>query len=62
MNVSSNVDRRTVMELYMPPFEAAVNAGVGSVMCSCEFLSSLTEHVVLSHPHYPPNYSSYLLK
>jgi len=34
-NVSSNVDRRTYMEIYTPAFEAAVNAGVGSVMCSC---------------------------
>ena len=32
-NVSSNVDRRTFMELYTPAFEAAIGAGVGSVMC-----------------------------
>jgi beta-glucosidase len=35
-NVSSNVDRRTFMELYTPAFEAAIAAGVGSVMCSCK--------------------------
>jgi len=34
-NVSSNVDRRTFMELYTPAFEAAIKAGVGSVMCRC---------------------------
>ena len=31
--VSANVDRRTFMELYQPQFRAAVDAGVGSVMC-----------------------------
>lgn len=33
-NVSANVDRRTFMELYAPAFEAAVDAGVGCVMCA----------------------------
>jgi len=33
-NVSANVDERTVMEIYGPPFEGAVDANVGSVMCS----------------------------
>jgi len=32
--VSSNVDERTRFEIYYPPFEAAVEAGVQSVMCS----------------------------
>ena len=31
---SSDVDERTRFELYYPPFQAAVNAGVLSVMCS----------------------------
>ena len=39
-NVSSVVDRRTFMELYTPAFAAAVDAGVGSVMCSCEYRCS----------------------
>ena len=30
----ANVDERTQMEVYYPPFEAAVKAGVGSIMCS----------------------------
>lgn len=30
----SQVDERTLHEIYYPPFEAAVNAGVGAVMCS----------------------------
>jgi beta-glucosidase len=34
MLVSSNVDERTQFELYYPPFESAINAGVLSVMCS----------------------------
>jgi len=33
-SASSNVDDRTFHELYLPPFAAAVDAGVGSVMCS----------------------------
>lgn len=32
--VSSNVDQKTRYEMYYPPFEAAVNSGVLSVMCA----------------------------
>ena len=32
--VSENVDDRTNYEMYYQPFQAAVNAGVGSAMCS----------------------------
>ena len=32
--VSANADRRSFMELYTPQFRAAVDAGVGSVMCA----------------------------
>jgi beta-glucosidase len=33
--VSSNLDNRTLHEIYLPPFEAAVNQGhVGAVMCA----------------------------
>merc|ERR1740116_260695 len=28
------VDARTAWELYYPPFQAAINAGAGAVMCS----------------------------
>ncbi|KAI8805699.1 glycoside hydrolase superfamily [Cladochytrium replicatum] len=31
---SSNVDDRTLREVYLQPFKAAVDAGVGAVMCS----------------------------
>ncbi|KAJ3402866.1 hypothetical protein CcCBS67573_g00717 [Chytriomyces confervae] len=31
---SSNVDMRTLMEIYMPPFEACIREGVGAIMCS----------------------------
>ena len=35
MTVSSDVDDRTIHEIYLPAFEAAVKQGhVGSVMCS----------------------------
>ena len=32
-NMSSDVDERTLVQIYLPPFEAAVRAGVGAVMC-----------------------------
>ena len=32
-SVSANIDERTLHEIYLPPFEGAVKAGVGSVMC-----------------------------
>ena len=32
--ISENVDERTQFELYYPPFEGAIQAGLGSVMCS----------------------------
>lgn len=31
---TANVDERTQFEMYYPPFEGAVDAGVGSIMCS----------------------------
>mmetsp|Transcript_4435 Transcript_4435/g.8078 ORF Transcript_4435/g.8078 Transcript_4435/m.8078 type:complete len:716 (+) Transcript_4435:1-2148(+) len=34
MIMSSDVDERTRFEMYYPPFEGAIEAGVGSVMCS----------------------------
>ena len=34
--VSEDVDERTLFEMYLPPFEGAIKAGLGSVMCSCE--------------------------
>ena len=33
-SINEIVDDRTLHELYLPPFEAAVKAGVGSVMCA----------------------------
>jgi beta-glucosidase len=32
--ISENVDERTMFEMYYPPFEGAISAGLGSVMCS----------------------------
>lgn len=32
--IDENVDERTRFEMYYPPFEGAIEAGVGSVMCS----------------------------
>lgn len=35
--VTEIVDDRTRFEMYYPPFAGAVDAGVGSIMCSCAF-------------------------
>lgn len=32
--ISAEIDLRTLHELYLPPFAAAVRAGVGAIMCS----------------------------
>ena len=32
--ITSNIDDRTLHEIYLPPFAEAVRAGVGAVMCS----------------------------
>jgi beta-glucosidase len=40
--VSSNVDERTRFELYYPPFEAAVRAGVMSVMCAYNRINTVS--------------------
>ena len=34
MEVSEDVNERTMFEMYYPPFEGAIQAGVGSIMCS----------------------------
>eukprot|EP00966_Prymnesium_polylepis_P318542 7357590-Prymnesium_polylepis.1 len=34
MSSSSDADERTLQEVYLPPFAAAVRAGVAAVMCS----------------------------
>lgn len=40
-SMSSNVDERVGRELYAPPYAAAVDAGVGSVMCRCAYITAL---------------------
>ncbi len=39
--VSNNVDRRTMEEIELPAFKDAVDAGVGSVMCTSEQLNDI---------------------
>lgn len=34
MGVDVNVDEQTLRQIELPPFQAAVDAGVGAVMCS----------------------------
>jgi beta-glucosidase len=36
------VDERSMMEIYLPAFEASVNAGVGSFMCSYNRITAST--------------------
>lgn len=38
--MSSNIDDRTLHELYLWPFADAIKAGVGSVMCSYQMLNN----------------------
>jgi len=54
MLASEDVDERTLFEVYYPAFEAAVEAGVGSIMCSynringtysCENAETLQGHL-----------------
>lgn len=41
--VNAVVDERTMMEIYMPPFEGAVvDGGVGSIMCSYNRITAST--------------------
>ncbi len=41
MTNSSEVDERTMREIYLPPFEDAIAAGVGSVMCAYNRVASV---------------------
>jgi beta-glucosidase len=34
MDVSEEASERTLFEIYYPPFEGAIQSGVGSIMCS----------------------------
>ena len=38
---SSNVDDRTMQEIYLPPFRGAVEAGVASVMCGYNLVNNV---------------------
>jgi len=49
--VSENVDERTQFEFYYPPFRGAVEAGVGSVMCSVRWYQSLPIAILLVFLH-----------
>ena len=50
-SVSAQVDERTRFEIYYMPFEGAIKAEVGSMMCSCEpptLLDSIELHMTLT--------------
>ncbi|KAJ3008484.1 UNVERIFIED_CONTAM: hypothetical protein HDU68_003096 [Siphonaria sp. JEL0065] len=38
---SSNIDKRTLMEVYMAPFDACIKEGVGAIMCSYNKLNQV---------------------
>ena len=38
--ISSNIDDRTLHEIYLPPFKACVKEGLGSVMCSYNLINN----------------------
>jgi beta-glucosidase len=39
--ISSEIDVRTQHEIYLPPFKAAVDAGVGAIMCSYNLVNGI---------------------
>lgn len=39
--ISSEIDVRTLHEIYLPPFAASVQAGVGSIMCSYNLINGI---------------------
>ncbi len=39
--ISSEIDVRTQHEIYLPPFKASVDAGVGAVMCSYNLVNGI---------------------
>ena len=39
--VSANVDERTQWEMFYPPFQGAVDGGVGSIMCSLNKINEI---------------------
>ncbi|MGZ2487796.1 beta-glucosidase [Rhizobium pisi] len=51
MTMSSDIDIRTLREIYLPPFEAAVKAGIWALMCSYNRLNGTftSEHKWLLH-------------
>ena len=57
-NVSEIVDERTRFEMYYPPFAGAVEADVGSIMCSCVSRIFPTEFVVCFPMHARHNHAS----
>jgi beta-glucosidase len=47
-NISSDTDERTLQEIYLPAFKAAVDAGVGAVMTSYNLVNGVHAS---EHPH-----------
>jgi beta-glucosidase-like glycosyl hydrolase len=47
--LSSNLDDRTMHELYLWPFAEGVRAGVGSVMVAYNAVSELVKHLTIAN-------------
>ena len=60
--VSENVDERTRFEIYYPPFEGAVKAGLGSIMCSCKLRFAVLGRAIGFLSVYLTNWLSQLTK
>lgn len=50
-SLSSNVDDRAMHEIYLWPFQDAVYAGVGSVMCSYQKINGYDEDIAMRYIH-----------
>ncbi len=62
--VSANVDERTRFEIYYPPFDAAIQAGVYSAMCSYNRINDdwgCQNNETISHLKYDLGFNGWLM-
>ena len=54
--MTASVDERTRFEMYYPPFAGASEAGVGSIMCSCQYSAcpAALRRSSYRYLHHPP--------
>jgi len=64
MDVSEDIDERTLFEMYYPPFEGAVEVGLGSIMCSYNRLNgthSCENPTTLGHLKHKLNFTGFVM-